>query len=159
MDDHDEDEEAAFPMAVTLAAWVWTLNGMAWAAVGLLFGFSAARGGNSPDVIAIALCSGLVPGGLLARAGYKTVHGTATDCLLPALLSVLVCLIVTGVAIALILTLPVPFAVSAAILLPSAVLLLASGLFALYGRGAYLRWRREHARRDEVARGKDEPPS
>lgn len=147
MDEYDDEDGPAFPLTVTVAGWLWAVYGVTWAATGLLFGYAAARGGGSIDVITAALFSGLAPGVFMACAGYKAVRGTETDCFLPALVSLLVGLIVTGVAIALVLTLPAPHAAPVAMVGTSAVLLLASGLFGFYGRGAYLRWRESQGER------------
>jgi hypothetical protein len=152
MDEPDEDEGAAFPLAVTIAGWLWVVQGaVCLVCSGLAFLVMLGAG----NCFSLVVCmGGLLFGMLLLQRGRGTIHRVSRDVIWPALAALLI-----G-TLALIVVMLASIDLSFAILFlagPPFLLLMSSGLLALYGRGAYLRWRREKARRDEDARAGDEP--
>jgi hypothetical protein len=150
MDDHDEDEGAAFPLAVTIAGWVWILQGFVWV-IATFWIWSVGRD--------VGACVGLftfAAGVRMCFVGHEVIRGEAKELIYAAVVSVLIgvpllaCLLAAGRSI------PLIVHVGLGVFSTS---LVAAGLLAMFGRGAYLRWRREHARRDGDAGASDEPPS
>jgi hypothetical protein len=132
MDEHDDEDGPPFPLTVAVAGWVWVVHGWVWVLATLaLFGFSPESGA------CVALLT--LPAGLRWLIGGQAVlRGEMADPVWGAVVSlllgtpILALLLVQGSGL--------PLSIHLALGIP-AMSLVTSGLLAIYGRGAYRRWR------------------